>query len=868
MPLSPMMQQYMKTKEENPGSLLFYRLGDFYEMFFEDAKIASKELDLVLTGRDCGLDERAPMCGIPYHAVDSYIAKLVHKGYNVAICEQMENPATANGIVKRDIVRICTPGTVTASEMLDESRNNFLCVILQRDGVYGLCFADISTGAVKVCELFGGDTSAKVVNELARFCPTELICTRDTATEKNIHGFLASTDKITTALFDENGDDFEGCITAAREHFGEKSAELGLTALTVGTAALGKAILYLRDVQRGDPENITTVDVYSGARFMSIDATARRNLELCDSRSTGTVKGSLLWVLDATKTSMGKRALRSWVEQPLYSIKDIYLRQNAVSEIFDRTELRETLREELSGINDFERILTRVVLGTCNAKELRTMSVAFRHLPEIKSCLNSVNSKMLRGLWESIDTLTDAADLIDRAIVDDPPFSVREGDMIRKGFNAELDELHEIVTGGKNYLTDIEEREKEKTGIKKLKIGYNRVFGYYIEVTNSFKEMVPESYIRKQTLANAERYITPELKELESKVLGAKERINTLEYELFSAIREQIKGMQYRIKLTADAIARLDALYSLATVAVENDYICPVVDDGDILSIASGRHPVVDKILDGSTPFVPNDTLLDGKDNNLAIITGPNMAGKSTYMRQVALIVIMAQIGSFVPAKSAHIGLVDSVFTRIGASDDLMTGQSTFMTEMNEVSIILKSATSKSLVILDEVGRGTSTFDGMSIAQAVLEFIASKIGAKTLFATHYHELTALEGQLKGIKNYNIAVKKRKDEIIFLRKIVPGPADGSYGTDVAKLAGLPKEVLNRAKTILRELEQIDFGTREVKTASDEDFDDQMTFSQSGKDEIIRDIRMLDPYNISPMEALRILAELKKQAEDIG
>ena len=864
MPLSPMMEQYVKTKNENPDALLFYRLGDFYEMFFEDAKIAARELDLVLTGRDCGLAERAPMCGVPFHSADTYIARLVQKGYKVAVCEQMEDPATAKGLVKREIVRIATPGTAIDFALLDESKNNYLGVIIKVNDATGLCFSDVSTGEVHLCRYSEKEQLEKCIEEIARFKPSEIICSENIASERLFQSYITVNPGLSVNKIQAENCNIEKYTAVIEEHFKRNVGELQLTSDEL-VCALGETIVYLRDVQRNDLKNITEIDLFNNSLYMSLGTETRRNLELTESRTLQGTKGTLLGVLDKTKTAMGKRMLRSWTELPLMSITEIYSRQNAVSEIYSDMVLRTSLTELLSGVNDFERILTRVVYGTANAKELRTLAQSFAKLPEIKSTLQNAKSKKLSEIYREIDTLSDACKLIDEAITDDPPLTVREGGMIKKGYNHELDELNEIVSGGKNYLAKIEEQEKEKTGIKKLKIGYNRVFGYYIEVTNSFKELVPDNYIRKQTLANAERYITEELKDLESKVLGAQERTVRLEFELFSAVREKIADMQFRIKTTAQAVATLDALLSLASVAVENGYTCPVVDSGDEIIIHGGFHPVVAKILDSLTPFVPNDTRLDCKNDKLAIITGPNMAGKSTYMRQIALIVIMAQMGSFVPAKDARIGIVDAVFTRIGAADDLMTGQSTFMTEMNEVSGILKNATEKSLIILDEVGRGTSTFDGMSIAEAVLEYIASKTGAKTLFATHYHELTALEGQIKGVKNYNIAVKKRKDEIIFLRKIMPGGADGSYGIDVARLAGLPQEVIKRAKAIQRELESTDLTHREINVQANAEIEDEITIESLGKEDIFREIRLLDLNTMSPIHALTALAEIKEKVE---
>lgn len=858
MSLSPMMEQYMKTKQENPGTLLFYRLGDFYEMFFDDAKTAARELDLVLTGRDCGLEEKAPMCGVPFHSADSYIARLVAKGYKVAICEQMEEASEAKGLVRREVVRICTPGTAIDSSMLDEGKNNYLCTVIKRSGVYGLCFADASTGQFHV--MFS-DSVSRVIAEISKFSPSEMILNIEAKTDKKIVEYIKLASHLSV---NEDASNVDDLLNSAKEYF--DISELDLIDKPTAIEALGATILYLKNTQRTEKINVSSVEVLGAEKNMSLDPTARRNLELTEALFQKGTKGTLLWVLDKTKTAPGKRLLRAVVEQPLLSVKDILARQNAVAEMYSDTRLRVEITELLSGINDFERILTRVVYGTANAKELKTLSQAFRYLPHIKSLLASTSSNALKDIYENIDELNDVADIIDAALVDEPPLSVRDGGMIRAGYNDELDELVSIVTGGKDYLAKIEE-ERQRTGIPKLKIGYNRVFGYYIEVTNSYKDMVPEDYTRKQTLTNSERFITGELKDIESKVLGAKERIDRLEFEIFTAIRERVAGEKIRIEKTAHNIANLDVFCSLAATAVENGFVRPDVDMSDEIIIEDGFHPVVAKALDPSSPFVPNDTRLNSKDCKIALVTGPNMAGKSTYMRQVALIVILAQIGSFVPAKSAKIGIVDNIFTRVGASDDLMAGKSTFMTEMLEVSSILKHATKRSLIILDEVGRGTSTFDGMSIAQAVIEYIALKIGAKTMFATHYHELTDLEGQIPGLKNFTIAVKKRKDEIIFLRKIIEGPADGSYGIDVAKLADLPKEVLKRARTILRDLEKIDFGTREIRVGEIDDFDEQTTLEDNAKEDIINELKLIEPYSMNPIEALSYLNELKERVKTL-
>lgn len=861
---TPMMQQYFKVKEKYPDSILFYRLGDFYEMFFDDAKTASRELELVLTGRDCGQEERAPMCGIPFHAAEGYIAKLVSKGYKVAIAEQMEDPSQAKGIVTRDVIRVHTPGTVIESNMLDEGKNNYLgCIVAEKEKC-GVCFADISTGVIHTAMFTGKNTDEMVINELARFMPTEILYNGFVSKMNRLREYITKRMEVVAEMFGEYDAEYADCKSVVENHFGKPLSELQLEDKDMAVSALGAAMRYLSDVQKHSLANITDVDVFNNEKFMNLDAAARMNLELCETQRRREKKGSLLWVLDRTKTPMGKRLIRTWIEQPLLSVPAIISRQNAVSELFEETQLRDDATEQLSGISDIERILTRVVYGTANAKELKALSQTLAKIPSIKGMLANCQSKLVKDIYSQLDTLEDICSLIDGAICDEPPFTVREGKMIKNGFNEELDSLREIVSGGKEFLTKIEEREQEKTGIKKLKIGYNRVFGYYIEILNSYKELVPDTYIRKQTLANCERYITPELKDLESKVLGAQERIVNLEYEIFVSIRKKVGDAQGRMRSTADALARLDVICSFAKAAVENGYERPEVDNSDIIDIKDGRHPVVEKFLDGA-PFVPNDTLLDCTDNRTAIITGPNMAGKSTYMRQVAIIVLMAQIGSFVPARSARIGIVDSIFTRVGASDDLAAGQSTFMLEMSEVSSILKNATSKSLIILDEIGRGTSTYDGMSIARAVLEYVTDKkkLGAKTLFATHYHELTELEEKMSGVKNYNTSVKKRGDEITFLRRIVRGGADGSYGIEVAQLAGIPKSVVGRAREILAELEEN--GTAPViQTRTREVIDEpQMSFESGINDDIIDELKMLDVNTLTPIEALTKLYEIKKK-----
>ena len=863
--MTPMMKQYLEIKKEYQDTILMFRLGDFYEMFFEDAKTASRELELVLTGRDCGQKERAPMCGVPFHSVDSYIARLVSRGYKVAICEQTEDPATAKGIVKRDVIRVLTPGTVIESSMLDESKNNFLCSIWLNGKSAGVCFADVSTGELSLTQLDSKSVGNEVVNELGRYMPTEIRYNSAVVKDDKIREFIKNRIECTADSIDEEKVNVDYCRQIITNHFKKSLTELGIEESDEAICALGATIDYLTEVQKSGLDNIREIDFYSENQFMKIDFSSRRNLELTETMRNRERRGTLLWVLDKTKTAMGKRLVRNWIEQPLVNLAKITKRHNAVNELFSDSVLLDNETAAISDVSDMERLMARIVYETANAKELRSLLSTIRLLPDIKSGISECKSALLGETCKNIDLLNDVAELIDSAIQEDPPFTVREGDMIKDGFNAELDELRDIVHNGKGYIAAIQQTEQEKTGIKKLKIGYNRVFGYYIEVPNAFKELVPEEYIRKQTLANCERYITSELKDLESKVLGAQERIVKLEYEIFVQVRGKVADELYRIQKTAHAVATVDALCSFARVALQNDYTCPIMTDGNEIIIKDGRHPVVEKMMK-DTPFVPNDTILDCKENRCAIITGPNMAGKSTYMRQVALIVLMAQCGSFVPASSAQIGLVDSIFTRVGASDDLASGQSTFMVEMSEVANILKNATKNSLLIFDEIGRGTSTFDGMSIARAVLEYTADpkKLGAKTLFATHYHELTELENEIDGTKNYNISVKKRGDDITFLRRIVRGGADGSYGIEVAKLAGVPNTVVNRAKDILKELEEKGAVTV-IRTVEKNDDDMQISFASNEGNEIVDELKTIDINTLTPIEALQKLYELKNRAD---
>lgn len=874
--LTPMMRQYFSIKEQYPDTLLFFRLGDFYEMFFEDAKIASAELELVLTGRDCGQQERAPMCGVPYHSADGYIAKLVEKGYKVAICEQTEDPAAAKGLVRRDVLRVLTPGTVIESNMLDDGKNNYLAVIACDAQHAGLCFVDVSTGSLLATALSQPNLEEKINNELGRYSPSEVLYTQALTNLQKVCGFISAR---LSAVAQQLGEaSFTVDADALQAQFGECAQGLLQAEQPFAAQAVCAALQYLKETQKTNLDNIREIACYTDATFMKLDVATLRNLEIVQTMRTQEKRGSLLWVLDRTRTSMGKRLLRAWLEQPLVQLAPIVKRHNAVGELVDSAPLREDLLQQLAGMQDMERLITRITYGTANARELRSLAQTLEKLPAIKQLTAGTaikqltagtHSALLQGLHASLDELQDVCSLINSAICEEPPFTVREGGMITDGFHAELDELRKIVGDNKSFIADIQQREQEKTGIKKLKIGYNRVFGYYIEVTNSYKELVPQSYIRKQTLANCERYITQELKDLEEKVLGAQERIVRLEFEIFEQIRKKVAAELTRIQNTAHAVAQLDALCSFAVVAVENQYTCPQMLPGDAVHIEEGRHPVVEKML--KTPFVPNDTTLNCAQNRCAIITGPNMAGKSTYMRQVALICLMAQAGSFVPAKRAELCVVDSIFTRIGASDDLAAGQSTFMVEMQEVAQILARATKNSLIIFDEIGRGTSTYDGMSLARAVLEYTVSakQLGAKTLFATHYHELTELEGQIDGVKNYNIAVKKRGDDITFLRRIVRGGADGSYGIEVAKLAGVPTAVVARAKVVLKELEDTGYTRFYPQPRSAEQIEDaqQISFTVDAKEGLLTTLRALDVNTLTPIEALGTLFDLVKSAQEL-
>ena len=867
--LTPMMKQYLEIKEQNPDCILFFRLGDFYEMFNEDAKVASRELDLTLTTRDRSkaAEDRVPMCGVPYHSCESYIARLVARGYNVAICEQMEDPALAKGLVKREITRIITPGTGTESSMLEEGKNNYIACVVGAGSDWGVAFCDISTGAFYATDGRGGGALEKIINELGRFSPAEVLLGGEAIDQKELDHVLrerigCSVQKGQEALFDRIRDS----ETVLAQFGGENLSDLGLSESPAALMACGGLLIHLHEIEKSQLCHINKLEYYVSGEFMELDLTARRNLELTETLRNQEKRGSLLWVLDRTKTAMGGRMLRSWMEKPLLNPVKIQRRSEAVKELVEKGVERQELQITLREISDMERSMGRIVAGTANARDLLSMAVTMSVLPQLKVQLQEMSAPMLTGLLGDMDTLEDLCSELSRAIVDDPPFTVREGGMIREGYDSEIDRLRDVMSGGRGTLTEIENAERERTGIPSLKVAYNNVFGYYIEISKTYQGEVPDTYIRKQTLANCERYITQELKELESTILGAKDRITALEYEVFTRLRTYVAEHAPRIQATCNVVASVDVLCSLAQVATDYGYVQPEVDLSDEIQITDGRHPVVERMLKDSL-FVPNDTCLGTADCRVAIITGPNMAGKSTYMRQVALMVLMAQIGSFVPAKSAHIGICDRVFTRIGASDDLAAGQSTFMVEMTEVSEILQHATARSLLILDEIGRGTSTFDGMAIARAVLEYCAStkKLGAKVLFATHYHELTAMEGEIAGLRNYNIAVKKRGEEVIFLRKIIPGAADDSFGIEVARLAGIPDRVVSRARQILKELESGSSNMTPVVHAQEPE--DQVSFLDVGGSQIAQKLRDITIETLTPIEALNILFELKKMAEDV-
>jgi len=861
--MTPMMRQYLEIKEQNKDAILFFRLGDFYEMFNEDAVTASRELDLTLTTRDRAKpeNERTPMCGVPYHSSDGYIARLIAKGYKVAICEQTEDPATAKGLVSREIIRVVTPGTVIDAAALEDGRGNFICGIYCDKNYAGICFCDITTGKTHVTAFSGKDRVTHVINEVGRFAPAEAVLNEGAFGDKVLFAALKERFGCSVERGNERSFHQEAAEKMVLRQFGREARDTLPLDNAAALLSLGGLMHYLHETQKTDLSYINDLEYYRQGRFMELDLAARRNLELTETLRGKEKKGSLLWVLDKTKTAMGARCLRAWLERPLLSVTAITRRLGAVEALVRDTVGREELIYALTGISDMERLVGRIVYGSGGARDLASLRFAAEKLPALKEHLLPFASAsgLLAEICGELDTLEDVAELIARAIKEEPPFSVREAGFIADGYNAEVDELRAIQAGGAGLLADIEAREKERTGIRTLKVKFNKVFGYYIEVSNSFKDQVPADYIRKQTLVNAERFITPELKELEHKVLTAKDRLEALEYELFRAVCEAIGEQTVRIQRTAAAVAALDALCSFAAVAVKNNYCCPEVDESSVIEIHDGRHPVVEKVLKGSL-FVPNDTYMGEHADRVAIITGPNMAGKSTYMRQVALITLMAQIGSFVPARAARIGVVDRIFTRIGASDDLSSGQSTFMVEMNEVSDILRCATGKSLLVLDEIGRGTSTFDGMSIARAVLEHCVNKLGAKTLFATHYHELTELEQKLDGVKNYNIAIRARGEDIVFLRKIIPGGADRSYGIEVAKLAGLPENVVKRAKVILEELESESGHSTPLLAAAPTD---QMSMEALGEAEVIDRLRRTVPDTLTPIEAMSLLYELKSK-----
>ena len=858
--LTPMKRQYNEIKERNQDCILFFRLGDFYEMFDEDARVAAKELDLTLTTRDRNKpkEEQTPMCGVPYHSVDAYIARLVQKGYKVAICEQMQDPATTKGLVERDITRIVTPGTVTESCMLDESRNNYIACLYGEGGKFGLAFCDVSTGAFFATVCADAQSAA---SELGRFSPAEVIRGGQNVDDTILNDALFH--RLSCCVDEGKPQQFDlaRAEVLLENHFNTTLSQLGLTGLPSAVIACGTLLETLVHVQKNDLAHIRQLQYYTTGKFMELDIDARRNLELTETMRAKEKKGTLLWVLDKTQTAMGGRMIRSWLEKPLLDPVEIDRRHSAVEELVGATIIRGELTEALKDVTDFERVMTRIVTGTVNCRDLLGLARGLRALPEVKAQLSKLDSSLLRKLDNAIDPLVDCASRIESTIVDEPPITVREGGIIRKGANAEADRLRDIMDGGAGTIAAIEAAEREKTGIRTLKVSFNRVFGYYIEVSKSFMDQVPDHYIRKQTLANCERYITQELKELENQVLTAKERLTALEYQIFTQLRTYLAEQAARVQLTAAAVACVDALCSLAMVAVKRGYCRPEIHLGSEISITDGRHPVVEQVLNDSL-FVPNDTHLGAADNQVSIITGPNMAGKSTYMRQVALIVLMAQMGSFVPARSARIGLVDRVFTRIGASDDLASGQSTFMVEMAEVANILKYATSRSLLILDEIGRGTSTYDGMAIARAVLEFAANprRLGAKTLFATHYHELSTIEQELPNVKNYNIAVKKRGDQMIFLRKIVPGATDDSFGIEVAKLAGIPNTVISRARQILQELESQN-GKPAALPATPEP-QDQMSMLDLRSQQVCAALEAISVETLTPIEAMNELYRIKK------
>ena len=878
--LTPMMKQYMETKSQYQDCILFYRLGDFYEMFFDDALTASRELEITLTGKNCGQEERAPMCGVPYHAVEGYLNKLVSKGYKVAICEQMEDPKQAKGIVKREVVRIVTPGTNLDAQALDETKNNYIMCIVYIADRYGISVADISTGEYLVTEL---PDSSRLMDEISRFVPAEIICNEAFYMSGMDLDGLKDRFGVTIYSLESWYFDDSLCREKLLEHFHVSGfGGLGLEDYDCGIISAGALLQYLLETQKNSLSNLTHITPYVTGKYMLLDSATRRNLELCETLREKQKRGSLLWVLDKTKTAMGARMLRKYVEQPLISKKDIVLRLDAVEELKNQAISREEIREYLSPVYDMERLLTKITYGTANPRDLTAFKTSLEMLPPVRYLLEEMQSDLLKEIHEDMDSLEDLCTLLRSAIRDEPPIAMKEGNIIRDGYNEEVDKLRRAKSDGKDWLAKLENEEREKTGIKNLRIKYNKVFGYYLEVTNSYKSMVPDYYTRKQTLANAERYITPELKELEDMILGAEDKLYALEYELYCGVRDQIASQVERIQRTAKAVARLDAVASLALVAERNGYVRPNINEKGVIDIKDGRHPVVERMIPNGT-FIANDTYLDDKKHRISIITGPNMAGKSTYMRQTALIALMAQIGSFFPASRADIGLSDRIFTRVGASDDLASGQSTFMVEMTEVANILRNATSRSLLILDEIGRGTSTFDGLSIAWAVIEYISDSrlLGAKTLFATHYHELTELEGKISNVNNYCIAVKEKGDDIVFLRKIVKGGADKSYGIQVAKLAGVPDLVIERAKEIVEELSNEDITAKVSEIAAKErttkkkqktrrydevDIAQMSLFDTVKDDDVLEELKNIDVGNMTPIDALNTIYRLQNKLKN--
>ena len=857
--VTPMMQQYLDTKAEYKDCILFFRLGDFYEMFFDDARTASRELELTLTGKECGLSERAPMCGVPYHAVDTYVEKLIERGYKVAICEQMEDPALAKGLVKRAVTRIITPGTVIEPAMLDEKANNFLLSICFVADRAGLAFADVSTGEFYVHEITQPETTLS--DEVARISPMEIICNDQVKLRACLQREMQNASEQPSAWFQ-----LANATEALCRHFALNDlSPLGLSdEYKAGASAAGALMRYLSETQKNALEHMTSLRIYQGSETMLLDRNTRRNLELTESIRGRSRKGSLLWLLDKTSTAMGGRLLRSWIEQPLVDEAKINRRLDAVGEFAQEHVLTMTLAEELQGVYDIERLLSKVAYKSMNARDCLSLCASLQKVPKIRELLREAKSQAVEEIRDSLDTLPELTDLLTRAIHPDAPILITEGGIIRDGYSQMLDEYRAASTSGKQWILELEQKEREETGIRNLRIQYNRVFGYYIEVSKSYYEMVPARYIRKQTLANCERYMTPELKEIEQKIVGAQEQSTRLELQLFTEVREKIAEQIARIQKTAMALKSLDALLSLAKSAIEYHYVRPEMTQDGTLDIVEGRHPVVEQTM-SEGGFVPNDTHMNADDCRMCIITGPNMAGKSTYMRQVALIALMAHIGSFVPAKEAKIPVTDRIFTRVGASDDLAAGQSTFMVEMSEVAEILKNATKHSLLILDEIGRGTSTFDGMSIARAVLEYVADKktLGAKALFSTHYHELTSMENELQGVKNYNVAVKKRGDDITFLRRIIPGEADGSYGIEVAKLSGIPESVIRRAKQILKKTEEE--GVVTYRTVENPDM--QLPLEMQGAQDILHELQTVDVNTLTPIEAMQTLFEMVTKAKSI-